>query len=230
MRAGHIVALGGGGFSMEESPVLDDYILTLANKERPNICFVPTASGDSDNYIVRFYRRFNASPCTPTHLDLFRRTITDLNAFAATQDIFYVGGGNSINMLAIWERHGFDRVLRSAYDQGKVLSGVSAGSLCWFEAGVTDSFGSELQPMNGLGIIGGSHCPHYDGEAKRRPAYQRLVRAGMPGGFAADDGAALHFSNAELLRVVTSRPNAKAYRVELLAGEVQETEIAPQRL
>lgn len=215
---------------MEGSPALDDYILGLAGKDRPNVCFLPTASGDSDSYIVRFYRRFKAEICGPTHLDLFRRTVTDLDAFASTQDIFYVGGGNSANMLAIWQRHGFDRVLKSAYDQGKVLAGLSAGSICWFECGVTDSFGGDLARLDGLGFLTGSHCPHYDGEPTRRPAYHRLIQAGMPGGLAADDGVALHFSNGELLRVVASRPSAKAYRVELVAGEVTETEIEPERL
>lgn len=118
---------------MESSPVLDDYILGLARRDRPRICFVPTASGDSDNYTVRFYKRFSGAACEPTHLELFRRNVRDLAAFARTQDIFYVGGGNVANLLAVWRLHGFDQVLRGAYNDGAVLAGISAGSLCWFE-------------------------------------------------------------------------------------------------
>src|SRR5690348_12899493 len=130
-----IVALGGGGFSMETSPALDDYILSLARRHTPRICFIATASGDNENYIVRFYRRFAAAACKPSHLELFRRSVDDLAAFAREQDIVYVGGGNTANLLAIWRLHGFDQALYSAYQNGTVLAGISAGSLCWFEAG-----------------------------------------------------------------------------------------------
>lgn len=223
-----IVALGGGGFSMEESPVLDDYILSLAKKPRPRVCFVPTASGDSDDYIVRFYQRF-ASLAEATHLSLFRRKIADLDAFAREQDVFYVGGGNSANMLAVWQRHGFDRVLSNALARGTVLAGVSAGSLCWFESGITDSFGSKLATMQGLGFLKGSNCPHYDGEAARRPAYHDAIVKGMAPGIACDDGVALHFVNGVLERVIASRGTAKAYRVELVNGVVAERVLEPER-
>lgn len=223
------MALGGGGFSMEDSPLLDDYILSLVKKERPRVCFVPTASGDSDDYIVRFYERF-ARCAEATHLPLFRRKVRDLAAFAAEQDVFYVGGGNSLNMLAIWERHGFDRVLLNATTKGKVLAGVSAGSLCWFEAGITDALGPELAPIRGLGLLQGSNCPHYDGEAARRPAYQKAIREGMTAGIACDDGVAAHYVDGTLQRVVSSRKTAKAYRVELVNGDVQEAVIEPENL
>jgi dipeptidase E len=226
----HIVALGGGGFSMEDSPVLDDYILGLARNERPRICFVPTASGDSDNYIVRFYRRFTTAASQPSHLELFRRTVRDLTAFAKAQDIIYVGGGNSANLLAVWRLHGFDSALREAYEGGTVLAGISAGSLCWFEHGVTDSFGGELSSIDGLGLLAGSHCPHYSEEAPRRPGYARLVRAGMAAGTAADDSVALHYLNGALHRVISSKPSARAYRVELRDGELMETPIEPELL
>jgi peptidase E len=227
----HIVALGGGGFSMESSPVLDDYVLSLARSDRPRICFVPTASGDNENYIVRFYRRFTSAACYPSHLELFRRTTQDLGAFARSQDILYVGGGNVANLLAVWRLHEFDQALRAAHGHGTVLAGVSAGSLCWFEAGVTDSFGAPaLSPINGLGLLPGSNCPHYDGEPARRPAYERLIREGMADGFAADDGVALHFSNGRLHRVVSSRPSARAYRVERNADGVREVAIEPEVL
>ena len=173
---GQIVALGGGGFSMEESPVLDDYILGLAGTKRPRICFVGTASGDNENYIVRFYRRFSQAQCEPTHLELFRRSVSDLQAFAERQDIFYVGGGNTANMLAVWRLYGFDEVVKAGFADGKVLAGVSAGSLCWFESGVTDSFGTDLAGMTCLGLLRGSNCPHYDG-----PAAPDLSPAGTGG-------------------------------------------------
>jgi len=231
MPAQHIVALGGGGFSMEKSPVLDDYILGLARGDLPRICFVPTASGDSENYIVRFYRRFTSAACRPSHLELFRRSVRDLVEFARSQDIFYVGGGNVANLLAVWRLHGFDQALRIAHGEGAVLAGVSAGSLCWFEHGVTDSFADpELSACDGLGFLAGSHCPHYDGEAERRPAFTRLVQSGMPSGFAADDGAALHFVDRQLLRVVSSRPAARAYHVACMDGEVLERALAADLL
>jgi dipeptidase E len=227
----HIVALGGGGFSMESSPVLDDYVLSLARTDRPKVCFVPTASGDNENYIVRFYRRFTTSDCQPSHLELFRRSNQDLFGFARTQDIFYVGGGNVANLLAVWRLHGFDLALRAALAEGCVLAGVSAGSLCWFECGVTDSFGApELSPIEGLGLLPGSNCPHYDGEAARRPAYARLIREGMADGLAADDGVALHFLNGQLHRTVSSRAAARAYRVERDGDGVREVPIDPDVL
>lgn len=225
MPSQHIVALGGGGFSMESSPVLDDYILGLARRNRPRVCFVPTASGDNENYIVRFYRRFTTAGCEPTHLELFRRSIADLAKFARSQDIIYVGGGSVANLLAVWRLHGLDTALRAALSEGTVLAGISAGSLCWFEAGVTDSFGPELSRIEGLGFLPGSNCPHYDGEPGRRPAYHRLIRAGMPSGVAADVGAALHYVDGVLHRVVASRPSARAYRVELRGDDVVETAI-----
>jgi len=231
MPPGQIVAMGGGGFSMEPSPLLDDYILSLAGRERPRICFVATASGDNENYIVRFYKRFSQAACQPTHLELFRRTIVDLEAFAASQDIFYVGGGNVANLLAVWRLHGFDVAVRRAFERGAVLAGVSAGSICWFEEGVTDSFGEpELSPVKALGILGGSNCPHYDGEPARRPAFQRLIAGGMADGLAADDGVGLHFVGSALHRVVSSRAGAQAFRVERAGSEVRETAIEPDYL
>ena len=211
---------------METSPLLDDHLLGLARSDRPRICFVATASGDNENYIVRFYRRFSNAACRPTHLELFRRSVTDLDAFARSQDIFYVGGGNVANLLAIWRLHGFDSSLRGALEGGAVLAGVSAGSVCWFESGVTDSFGDpELSPIDGLGFLQGSNCPHYDGEAARRPAFHRLVKDGMADGLAADDGVALHFVDGNLHRVVSSRPNAHAYRVQRDGDAVREVVI-----
>ncbi len=225
MAKEQIIALGGGGFSMEESHLLDDYILNVPGMNRPRICFVATASGDSENYIVRFYSRFNEKRCQPSHLELFRHDGRDLTAFAQSQDIIYVGGGNTANMLAIWKLHGFDLALKKALASGTVLAGLSAGSICWFQQGVTDSFGGELGSLDGLGFLPGSHCPHYDGEANRRKAYHRLIGEGMKSGIAADDGAALHYINGKLTRLVSSRQNAGAYQVSLDNGEMTESTI-----
>ena len=210
-----IIALGGGGFSMEpDNPLLDLYILQQAGKSKPNICFIPTASGDADNYIARFYDFFNQQNCHPTHLSLFNPPTRDLEAFILEQDILYVGGGNTKNLLALWKEWNLDHILKKAWNQGVILAGISAGSICWFESGVTDSFGDGLEPIQCLGFLKGSHCPHYDGESKRRPAYQQLIATEkIQPGIAADDGVAIHFKEQEISKIVSSRPNAKAYQV-----------------
>jgi peptidase E len=229
---GHIVALGGGGFAMEpENPLLDDYILSLARSPRPKVCFLPTASADSDNFCLRFYQAFAARNCVPTHLPLFKRQVEDLRSFLLAQDVIYVSGGNTANMLAIWRVHGVDRILAEARQQGIVLCGISAGSLCWFECGVTDSFGPLAALHDGLKFLPGSNCPHYDGEPQRRPTYHRLVGDGtLPAGYAADCGCALHFVGDHLAKVVTSRPSAAAYRVERKGGTAVETRLAVEYL
>lgn len=213
---------------MEPSPLLDDWLLSLTGKAAPRVCFVPTASGDSDTYIAKFYEAFTDGRCAPTHLSLFRRRPADLRAFVLAQDLLYVGGGNTLNMLAVWRAQGLDVVLREAWERGVVLCGLSAGSLCWYEAGVTDSFGPLAPLGDGLGFLPGSHCPHYDGEAERRPAYQRLVRSGeLAPGIAADDGVALRYSGTALAEVVSSRPEARAWRLD---AEGNEEEVAPRYL
>ncbi len=217
-----IAALGGGGFWMEpDNPLLDDWLLRLTGSPRPAVCFVPTASGDSPRRIEQFEAAF-AGRAKASVLRLFARDIADLRGFLLAQDLIYVGGGNTANMLAIWRVHGVDRILREAWRRGVVLAGLSAGSLCWFEAGVTDSFGRGLAPLNdGLGLVAGSHCPHYDGEALRRPVYRRLVAEGtLPPGLALDDGVAGLFRGPDAARVelVSSRPEAEAFRVDA-AGE-----------
>ena len=231
-----VVAMGGGGFSMEpDNPLLDDHVVGLArvsrDRDRPRICFLATASGDSDAYLAQFYAAF-AGRAETTHLGLFARTEPDIEAFLLEQDAIYVGGGNTANMLAIWRIHGIDRALRRAWAAGIVLTGLSAGSICWFESGTTDSFGALAALTGGLGFLPGSHSPHYDGEAERRPTYHDLIARGLlPGGFAADDGAALVFRGTELAEVVASRPAARAYRVVRgPAGEAIETELPTRYL
>ena len=208
-----IVAMGGGGFSMEpDNPLLDDYVLGLARTSRDRssgarVCFVPTASGDSENYCLRFYDSFARRNCVPSHLPLFVRKPGDLRSFVLEQDVIYVGGGNTVNLLAVWRAHGLDRILREALSGGTVLCGISAGAICWFEAGVTDSFGPALAAIdNGLGFLPGSVCPHYDGQPTRCPAFQKMVEAGLPPGYGLDDGCGVHFEGGRLKRIVASRP------------------------
>jgi peptidase E len=218
MEMRRVVAMGGGGFSMEpENPLLDEFVLSLARTSRPRVCFLPTASGDSVDYVARFYRAFSALDCQPSDLQLFDRTVLDLESFVLAQDVIYVGGGNTANLAAVWRVHGLDVILRRAWEQGVVLCGLSAGMNCWFSESVTDSFGlSRLAALHdGLGLLPGSCCPHYDGEEQRRPTYRQFIAAGELGdGWAADDGAALVFHGETLAEVVASRPNRAAYRVE----------------
>lgn len=138
----HIVAMGGGGFS-DEDPLLDEFILGLSGRERPRVCFVPTASGDAAAYIERFYAAFTRRACEPSHLPLFQPPYPPIGELLLSQDVIYVGGGSTANMLAVWRIHGIDEVLRRAWERGTVLCGVSAGGLCWFQAGVTDSLGPD---------------------------------------------------------------------------------------
>ncbi|KQL37323.1 peptidase E [Psychrobacillus sp. FJAT-21963] len=211
-----IIAMGGGGFSMEpENPLLDRYILKQSKKDRPKICFIGTASGDADSYIERFYNFFQNEACEPSHLSLFKPHTRDIKKFILDQDILYVGGGNTKNLMALWKEWELDIIIREAYNNGIILAGISAGSLCWFEEGTTDSFGDELEPISCLGLISGSNCPHYDGEEDRRPVYQKFINEGVIGaGYAADDGVALHFIDEKLYSVVSSRPHASGYRVD----------------
>lgn len=229
----HIVAMGGGGFSFgPEWRAVDDFAVGLTGATRPRVCFLPTASGDADSYIARFYDAFPAKRYRSSHLALFDRTVADPGDFLLDQDLIFVGGGNTANMLAVWRLHGVDGALRDAWEAGVVLCGLSAGSLCWFQGGTTDSFGSELTALNdGLGLLSGSHSPHYDGEVQRRPTYHRLVASGaLPGGLAADNGVGLHFIGRELSEVVTTHAGRQAYRVELLGRAVTETPLEARLL
>lgn len=196
------------------NPLLDEFVFSLAGKPRPKVCFVGTASGDADVYIERFYRAMRRHRCPAAHLDLFRRSVSDPAAFLARQDVIYVGGGNTANMLAVWRLHRVDRALRAAWRRGIVLAGISAGANCWFEASSTDSFGPLAALHDGLGLLPGSTCPHYDGEENRRPTFHRFIARGeLPDGFAMDDGAAAHFVGRRFVEAVSSRPQAKVYRV-----------------
>lgn len=208
-----------------ESP-LDDFLLSLSKATRPRVCFLSTPSGDADRGIAAFFEAFSRRECEPSCVRLFGIP-SDPVGHLATQDVIYVSGGNTANALAIWRLHGVDVALRAAWERGAVLGGVSAGANCWFECCVTDSFRPTLDPLNdGLGFLPGSFCPHYDGEALRRPVYTGLVTDGFPPGYAADDGAAFHFVGTELREVVASHMGPRGYRVE--AGS--ETAIEPRLL
>lgn len=213
------------------NPLMDAYVLGLARAERPRVCFLPSASGDADHYVVRFYRHFDAARCEPSHISLFRRDHgpADMRAHLLSQDLVYVGGGSVVSLLGVWRAHGLDEVLREAWEAGVVLCGLSAGSLCWFEEGVS-AFHGAPQRVAGLGLLPHSNTVHYDGEPGRREAYHRFVRAGMPAGYAADDGASLHFVGDDLHRVVASRSGARAYRVARVGSDVVETPLEAQRL
>ena len=227
-----IVALGGGGFLMEpDNPLLDDFILRLTRKRWPRVCFVPTASGDNDNVVARFYRNFDALRCSPSHLPLFGGHLPELTEFLCNQDVIYVGGGNTANMLAVWCVQAMEKAIATAWRKDVVLCGISAGGMCWFEAGITDSFGSRLTALrDGLGFIKGVFCPHYDGEPERRLTLHRELRRGFPPTLAADDGVGLHFVGKRLVEAVSSLPQARAYRVRLVDGKVIEAPIPTRYL
>jgi dipeptidase E len=207
----HIVAIGGGG----TPDAVTDAVLALVPQERPRVMYVPTASGEDPWFALATYDRFR-SKAEVRHLNFFPWPPEDLTALTLAQDVIWVGGGNTANMLAIWRVHGFDAVLREAWEQGVVLAGGSAGMICWFEAGVTDSFGPQLEGMrDGLGFLPGSACPHWDDEENRRPIYRRLIdEEGFPPGYAADSGVGLHFVGTELVEVLSDRPEGTGYRVE----------------
>jgi dipeptidase E len=219
-----IIAMGGGGFSMEpENPLLDQYILAQSHKANPGVCFIPTASAESPDYILKFYDAFLRLGCRPSHLSLFHLPAQDLEDFLLNQDILYVGGGNTRSMLALWHEWDLERILKQAWERGIILSGISAGAICWFEQGVTDSFPGELNAMDCLGFLEGSCCPHYNGEPDRRPAFQRLIAEGkIKAGIALDDGVAIHFVDDHIEQYVSSRPGAYAYRVEESKNGVSE--------
>jgi dipeptidase E len=212
--AGTIVAMGGLSWDDEERRRLEDYFLSFARRrDRPKLLFVPTAAADGAEQTLWIYQQLG-DRADVAHVPFFPWPPSDLRELVLDQDVIYVSGGNTANALAIWRVHGFGAILREAWEAGVVLTGWSAGMICWFEAGVTDSFGPQLEGMrDGLGFLAGSACPHYDGEAERRPVYQQLVAEGYPPGLAADDGVALRFDGTELAEVASAREGSRAYRV-----------------
>ena len=216
------MAIGGLSWVDEERRKLEDYFLALAGGDRPRVLFVPTAAAEDAEATLRIYEQLG-DRAQVSHLSFFPWPPPGLRELVLAQDVIYVSGGNTANALAIWRVHGFDALLREAWEAGIVLAGWSAGMICWFEAGVTDSFRPELDGMrDGLGFLRGSACPHYDGEERRRPVYTSLVADGFPSGVAAEDCVALRFDGPELAEVVTARAGSRAYRVTAQGEEPLE--------
>ena len=226
-----IVAMGGGGWGMEpDNPLLDWYIYRLVDKKEPKVCFLATASGDSEQYIKRFYEHFVPEPAHLSHLSLFEPSTSDLESLILEQDIIYVGGGNTKNLIALWKEWQLDRILHQAWEQGIILCGVSAGSICWFEQGVTDSIPGKKTVLKCLGFLTGSNCPHYNWEGYREGYHRLILQDAIASGYAADDGVALHFIDNELSNVITSRPTAMAYFITSKDGQATETPLQPEYL
>ena len=229
--ASKLIAIGGGGFLMEpENSLLDQYCLNCTGKAVPKVCFIPTASGDSEEFLSRFYTAFAEYSCKLSHLAFFRKPrlgaipITDAEQHLLNQDMIYVGGGNTRAMLAVWREWKIDETLRKAWQSGTLLAGMSAGAICWFDYGGSDStWVGQLSPLQGLGFIRGSCTPHYDGESTRRSDFHQLIKNGeLPPGIGIDDGAAILFEGQHVTEVVTSRPTASAYQVTLEDGQIIE--------
>lgn len=218
----HVLAIGGGGFTqtprygLQPGPLVE-HALALSGQDAPRVCGLFTATGDDTARIAAWYATWAARPERASHVALLPMpNVDDLRSHLLAQDVVYVGGGSVAGLMVLWRLHGLDVVLREAHEAGVVLCGVSAGSLCWHVGGTTDSYGPELRPWtDGLGLVPGSHCPHYDSEARRRPLYQRLVADGsLPPGYAADDGVGLHYVDGVLQEAVRDRDGASAWRVD----------------
>jgi len=210
------------------------YMATLTGKPRPRLCYLPTASADRADGIITWYRT-----CAPLSVEPFvqesfissYRQTKGFDEVLLSMDGIVASGGNTLNQQAIWKAQGIDAILKQAWDRGIVLGGASAGSLCWFEEGTTDSRPKELSTVKGLGFLRGSHCPHYDREAQRRPVYQKLIGSGqMKPGYACDNDAGIYFEDNDVKRVVSTRPEAKVYYVSVVDGKVVEKVLEPERI
>jgi len=206
---------------------LHTFILELTGKDRPRVLFLGTATGDDPAYILSFYETYNADRCMPFHLRLFHRSVKDLRSFVLGFDVIHVGGGNTANMLDVWHRQGMDAILREAWEGGAVMTGGSAGAICWFAGGTTDSYGPDLAVLpEGLGLAPGSLCPHYDAEDQRQPLFHKAVLSGeLPDGYGVDNLASVHFHGAEYVEAVGSVPGARVVRVSASGGQITETEL-----
>ena len=219
-----IIAMGGGGFTMEPgNPRLDEYVLNQASKKKPHICFLPTASGDYSGYIRDFYGYFSTRACHPSHLALSEPHTHDFENYLLEQDIIYVSGGHTTRMLALWKNFGLDIILKKAWEQGILLAGVSAGAACWFQGALTDSVPGKLSGEKCLGLLKGSFCAHYDNPG-RRPTFHRLIRTReLPNGIGVDNFAALHFVDHQIIQLISSRSGASAYTVRKEGERTVET-------
>ena len=218
-----VIAIGGGGFGRtQDSNLIEQFILDQTSKKNPKICFIPTATGDLDPYIVNYYSVFSKLDCDPSHISFFTRTI-DLEEHILKQDAIFVGGGNTKSMLAVWKEWGLDLILKKAYEQGIVMSGVSAGAICWFEAGLTDSWASELKMMECMNFIPGSCAPHYDEEPERRPATKKFLEdQSISFMYGIEGGAALHFIDEQPDSTIRFKKNKNAYKVTFEFNKIHE--------
>jgi dipeptidase E len=218
-----IIAIGGGGFGRNPGDgVIEQYILDQTGKEKPNICFIPTATGDNEAYKVNYYSTFSKLDCNPIHLDFFKRT-PDLEQLIPQQDAIFVGGGNTKSMLAVWKDWNLDKLLKEAYEKGVVMSGVSAGANCWFERAVVDSWEEDLRVIDCMGFIKGIYCPHYDEEPQRRPAVKTFLEDGIIDScYSVEGNCALHIKNDDEYLSVDFGKEKNAYIVSIDDGKVKE--------
>ncbi len=214
----HLVAMGGGGFSM--SPLgaptnLDRYLVELTGKRSPLVCFAPTASADDPQYINRFLLAYGTLGVRTMVLTLWQGGSAGSVARLADVDLLLVGGGHTVNLMALWQAHGVDKAIRARYAAGDVvLAGVSAGGACWYSGCITDSFGDFRPWRGGLGLVEGSFCPHFDGEAERAPAFTDAIASGaLPGGFGADDGAGIHYVDGVATAYLSEAAGKNVYQV-----------------
>ena len=218
-----IIAIGGGGFGRTPGEgLIEKYILDQSEKDVPNICFIPTATGDNEAYKVNYYSTFSKLDCSPSHLDFFKRT-PDLKELILKQDVIFVGGGNTKSMLAVWKDWGLDLLLKEAYEKGVIMSGVSAGAICWFDQGITDSWAEDLKVMDCLGFIEGACCPHYDEEPQRKPSLNKFITEKvLKSCYAVDGGCALHIEDEKEFKSVVFSENKNSYLVEMKDNKVTE--------
>jgi len=224
MHSKNIVAIGGGGFGRSLGSLeIEKYIISLVNKKNPKICFIPTASGDNDLYKLNFYRAFSELNCITSHIDFFSRT-EDLAEKVSTQDIIYVGGGNTKSMLAVWKEWNLHEILKKAYENGIVMSGVSAGAICWFDKGITDSYADKLEIIDCLGIVKGVACPHFDEEKERKPyVYEIIQKEIIKSCICIEGNCALHIkNNIEYYSVDFGKGNKKCLRIFNENNQLQE--------
>ena len=232
MTKGHIVASSGGFVQTDRWGVIKPgriftRALELTNKERPRVLFVMTASGDDMGYIARSYQAMNGLGVDVDHLALFSQPTSEVNEAIGKADLVWVGGGSVANLMAVWRLHGVDDAMQDAWESGAVLGGVSAGSICWHVGGPTDSFGPQLQVVNNaLALLPYGNGVHYDTEAQRRPLLQSLVaNSTLPTSYATDDHAAVIYRGIDPVETVvdTEDSAARAYKLEIVAGQVVET-------
>ena len=218
-----IIAIGGGGFGREIKDLkIEKYIIEQCSKKTPSICFIPTATGDDIGYIKNFYKAFDSLNCKTSHIDFFKRTI-NLKEHILQQDIIFVGGGNTKSMLAVWKDWGLDKLLKQAYEKGTVMCGVSAGAICWFEKGITDSWADDLAVMDCLAFVEGTCCPHYDEEPARRPFVKKALSENVIDHCLSIEGnCALHLKDDKPFKAINFGSNKNTYNVTFSDNELKE--------